>query len=333
MNYPENKKEISPAESAKEIEFAENFGNAAREMYSTENPNPGRVGCFTNETIRQMANSVNLPGDSVMNHLFDCSECFRDYRQALMLAKQTIEEENIFGWWNPFKLSPAKTALAGLGLVLLIGLTTLFSFWIFREKPSTELAQKTEVSNEFPTFSDSGIPRDSDKTINNQAAKNDTTERTSSPENQANLTSQTQSNKPEINREDNNSPVKKRREPEKNKSEKTNVDSLNLVLSASNVLRNTTGSNEKSVESNELVLPARKVNLNIKLPNNFSNGLYKFRIVDAFGNDLLEQKRLVKNRKLLLTNLNLQNLENRANKLCLQKQDETPDCFDIKIAR
>ena len=312
MNYLNDKKEASADESAKEIEFAENFTNAAREMYSTGNANSGRVGCFSSEAIVKMTNSAKLPDETVMNHLFECSECFRDYRQALQSAKNPVAAEAKSGWRNLFNLKPLRIGLVGAVFVLLVGLM-FFSFWIVRKNQPVELAKNIEISE--------------------TSANNETIKPPDSTEKQNSLNSQTQSNQPEIDRKEDNAPAKKRQSSENLKPETSAAKSVNLFLSAGNVLRNAANSQDDGVENNKTVLPADKVNLNVELPRNFSNGLYRLKIVDAFGKVLLEQKTLFKNGILLSKNLNLRNLEGRANKLCLQKDDETPDCFDIKIAR
>lgn len=331
MNYPNDKKEASADESAKEIEFAENFTNAAREMYSTGNANPGRVGCFTNENIRQMAHSAKLPDDAVMNHLFDCSECFRAYRQAVQSAKNPAAAVAKSGWRNLFDLSSARIGFAGAGLALIVGLM-MFSLWVFQAKSPNELTKNIEVSNDSANFPKPGIPPNVGNAISNGAVVNDPVEPSDLSEQPVNRTSRNQSDKPEINRKDDSSPPKIRQSGENAKPEMSGANSVNLELSAGNILRNAVNSAADTSENNRILLPARKVNLNIKLPNSYGNGRYRLRIVDAFGDILLEQKPALKNRVLFLTNLNLQGLETRASKLCLQKNDETPDCFDIKIA-
>lgn len=312
MNYADDKKEIPVDQAARESEFAENFTNAAREIYSTENRNPERAGCFSDEAILKMANSVKLPDESLINHLFDCSECFRQYRQSLESAKNPGVAAAQSGWRNIFDFSPLKIALVGAGLVLLIG---FFSFRLFREKQSIELVKNPEVTNEAATSDNFIVPPDE----NNRTSGKDG-EQPNDLKKRANTTAQKLPPKLEIKRPDNDNL------PDE-------IAALNLVLGDNNTLRNAVNSSEKNIESGKLLLPARKVNLNIKLPKDFSGGRYEFRIIDAFGNTLLEQKTSLKNRRLLVMNLNLQTLENRANKLCLQKNDEMPDCFDIKVVK
>ena len=319
MNYANDKKEIPADQPTREDAFAENFTSAARAMYAADHPNPERAGCFTNEVVRQMAHSANLPDDSIMNHLFDCSECFREYHRALKSAKNPIEAEVKSGWRKIFNLPPLRTAFVGVGLVLLIGLMFL-SFRLWRENQSAELVKHIETADEATNFDYSGILPNETGSANNQTAKNDVDGQTEMPEKRATLNSPKPPQKTEIRRQE-------------ERDLRNEIASLNLVLSENNILRNTVNSSEKNGGDGKLLLPARKVTLNIKLPNDFSVGRYNLRFIDAFGNVLLEQTTAVKKGGLSIKNLNLKNLENRAGKVCLQKNGEIPDCFDIKITK
>lgn len=311
MSISNDKKNTSADDTAREIGFAENFTNAARETYLNEHKNPGRVGCFTGEAIRRTANSGKLPDDSLMNHLFDCSECFREYRRALLISRETSSAEKSV--WSDFfaKARAAKLIFAGACSVLLIGLIFL-SLWIFREDKLPELARNIEISNE---------PR------NIKQSETKTDENIGSAEN--NL-ARMNSEKPEnIRRTDNSSTKNQPRKIENNQRRQARAESVTLILSGNNVLRNAVNSNE----TGKIILPARKIDLNIELSEGFSDGLYKLKIVDAFGGSLLEKNSTVKKRKLSLPNLDLKNLGKRAYKICLQSGGEMPECFDIKIGK
>lgn len=314
MSLPENEKNNFNDKSAEENGFAENFVGAVREMYESENPNPNRSGCFSNEFFTRTANSAKLPDDAAMNHFFECSECFRQYRQALSGAKKTVETERKSAWQGALNFQPFKLALAGAGFVLLVGMI-IFAFWTAREKPADELAKNIETTNEPKPFetSENRISMPQNQTVQNVPPPNSPTETT----------------EPSINRKSNDNPPKNRQTIENTKTPDDKTATLSLILGANNILRDAANPNA----SRELVLPARRVSLNIKLPAGFSDGRYTIRLTDGFDKTLLQQSATAKNNSLSAVNLDLRNLKNQADKLCMQKSGEIPDCFDIKIAK
>ena len=305
-------------------DFAGNFVNAAGEMYAEENPNPARAGCFSDLVIRQMAISAKLPDDSVMNHLFECSDCFREYRRALAAARQ-INLESKRSWRELVKVYTAKMAFAGLSLALLAALI-LFTYLGIREKESDEIVKTTGTSNVAPPFDNSLNAPPEKKTENNQAEQD------------------LKDTMPDI--RSSRSPEKQkpgqttdypRNAAEKNKTQKSQNNSLpkdvalNLVLNDAGVLRNAAG--QQASQNSPLALPAANVRLNIQLPGGFSDGRYKITIVDAFGQSLTGQDAVMNNGRLVAESLNLRNLKARASKLCLQRNAEIPDCFNIEVVR
>jgi hypothetical protein len=204
-------------------------------------------------------------------------------------------------------------------LVLLVGLMFL-SLRHLRQNQSTDLVKNIETANETTNFDHSGILQNETKSANNQTADNDIEGQPDMPEKRANLNSQKPPQKREIKRQE-------------ERDLKNEIASLNLVLSENNTLRNTTNSSDTNIGDNKLILPSRTIDLNVKLPNSFQIGRYNLRFIDTFGNVLLEQKTAVKKGRLSIKSLNLHNLENRASKLCLQKNGEIPDCFDIQVNR
>lgn len=92
-------------ESWNEEENAELLG-LARQHFSTAFPNPKRSGCPPRARLLTQARSGALPDEELRAHLFNCSECFEEYRAA-----KTAPHAQTAGparWWRlrAGKISP-----------------------------------------------------------------------------------------------------------------------------------------------------------------------------------------------------------------------------------
>jgi hypothetical protein len=58
--------------------------DAAVDYFSTAFPNPTREGCPDRERLRQSAMSADVVTGDIRTHLFQCSECFTEFRSARM---------------------------------------------------------------------------------------------------------------------------------------------------------------------------------------------------------------------------------------------------------
>lgn len=317
MDLTNKKAATSNDESAEDFEFAENFINTAREMYADANSNPPREGCFPAIEIRQMAISTKLPDDAVMEHLFDCSECFREYRRALAAAKD-LNLENKKNWRDLFKVRTAKLAFAGFSFAL-IAAFLLFAYFALRERNTNDLAKNIESPNIAAPLENSQVQPAEKKTEADGAERN----LNASPSNN-------QSNRQQSNLRNNEAVNSSKNKTENQKSPSADEVALDLILSDDSTLRNSNAN--RTNEKDAPVLPARRLRLNIKVSPNYADGNYKITIVDAFNKPLSQQNAAIKN-GVLAASLDLKNLEKRANKLCLQKNDAMPDCFNIKIVK
>ncbi len=64
----------------------------SQKHHSTNLPNPERLNCPPQRTLRALIESGKLPDDELRSHLYSCSECFRDYRATLTRHKGQVEE-------------------------------------------------------------------------------------------------------------------------------------------------------------------------------------------------------------------------------------------------
>src|SRR5215468_7685763 len=65
----------------------------ARRFYATGFPNPQRRGCPPPGGIVKLVSRRRAPSQDLREHLFGCSECFSEYRQALAQC-----QNEVVGW-------------------------------------------------------------------------------------------------------------------------------------------------------------------------------------------------------------------------------------------
>jgi hypothetical protein len=71
---------------------AEELALLARRYYTTRFPNPQRLGCPPPGEIVMVVSRGLAPDQDLREHLFECSECFGEYRQALAQRRTAPEE-------------------------------------------------------------------------------------------------------------------------------------------------------------------------------------------------------------------------------------------------
>jgi hypothetical protein len=91
---------------------AEEIVTLARRYYTTRFPNPQRLGCSPPSEIMRMVSGRRAPDPSLRKHLFECSECFGEYRLALAQCRPAPDE---IAWWKRlvsiFTLKHSATAV------------------------------------------------------------------------------------------------------------------------------------------------------------------------------------------------------------------------------
>jgi hypothetical protein len=83
--------------------------------YATRFPNPQRRGCPTPGEIIKVVSERQAPDEALREHLFECSECFGEYRQALAQCRPAPNEaacRKQLLLISALKLSATATALA-----------------------------------------------------------------------------------------------------------------------------------------------------------------------------------------------------------------------------
>src|SRR5262245_31188161 len=103
---------------------AEELASLARRYYAARFPNPQRLGCPPAVEIIQVVMSRQAPDEDLREHLFECSECFGDYRQALAQNRPGPAEA---AWWKRLVLIVAskRSAMALASVILILSSLSL----------------------------------------------------------------------------------------------------------------------------------------------------------------------------------------------------------------
>src|SRR5262245_12853694 len=130
---------------------ADDLASIARRYYATRFPNPQRLGCPAPGEIIKVVRSGQAPDQALREHLFECSECFGEYRQELAQCRPAPDD---VAWRKRLILifTSKRSALA-LAPVILI-LSSLFIVRLVWRKPALDAGQ---IERSTPADAQSGV--------------------------------------------------------------------------------------------------------------------------------------------------------------------------------
>jgi hypothetical protein len=288
----------------KQIRSPEDLRVFAQEYYSKDFSNPEREGCPGRGTIKSLVRSETLPDDNVRQHLFSCSDCFMEYREA-MAAYKGAPYLHPTSWWktllSDFKLNPTW-ALAAAAFFILITALGILSYKPNKDSLLLPSAQNIPEQKTLPSNANSSQPSG----INTGENITATAKRLpSSPR-----------PKPQ------SQPLSRRSQALIARVAIT-IDLREDVMRAAEEAQN---SGEKIIE-----LPAARTSLLFNLPEGSDKGLYEVRIVDPFGKTLKSSRAMSPDGKILRVLLDLRGLAKARYRLCVSRTNEAPDCHQVVI--
>lgn len=290
-------------------DFAEDLIKCGRTLYSTS-PVTNKSSCFTKSELIQIINLGNLPDEPILSHLFICSDCFNIYQDELS-KYQKLKSTPLREKWFMFFTKKLQWQFACL-LLVLIGLVALLAIFYNRRETSLDIAENQSERHQ------SIYPHKNN--IENRQVE--TTTSTDDFKRQPNLNPNiTENNKSK------NVQMPNNQSNNKKESKLEMPPNIDFELKEDSILR----SDRIAKRTDSLILPDKNINLSIKLPNYYENGIYNFSILDVETNVLLTKKVNVNKANLLIKTLDLRKLKKSASKFCLQKEGDIPDCFSIQI--
>ena len=289
----------------------------ARRHYATGFPNPQRRGCPPSGEIVKVVGRGRAPNQSLLTHLFKCSECFGEYRHAL------AQYRNEVGGGKRLVYISTLTRGSAVAVVLL---SLFFGGRELLRKPAPD-AGAGQIAH--PTASDARIGAAPVTTLNQIAPRR--------PAGIAAL------------------PVKRRATDRASRSSALPGQiTVNLDLDDYQVLRElqeekppsgdekapgkedekpTGGWGESSRGESIILLPATHARLVLRLPETGVAGDYTVSLVDAFDQVLLSRRAVSHDGVKLRAPLDLRQVIPEKYRLRLSREGEAPAYYDVIVGK
>jgi hypothetical protein len=289
--------------SGKSVTDSELLVKYARAYFSTDFTNPSRLDCPSADALARGIRSAELPGDELRAHLLGCSECFSSYQNlrelsesAALVSSHPSWLERLVAAWNP-----RRPAIAISLLVCVVVAAGLLLWRSGVRDAGSDSARNTSAPPASSSSSRTDGPADS-STANSPA--------------------------PEI------SPTRPgEREPEQSAGRPSReVIARNVVridLREQGLLR---GDDETGVESSQR-LAAKRNRFFVTLPANSPKGVYRVKMLDAYGHELMSKQAVSRLGKTLTIELDMRALPANKYRLCISLPEEAPDCYPLTVVR
>jgi hypothetical protein len=274
----------------------------AQEYFSADFPNPERRDCPTPGTINATVRSGELPGEELRAHLFACSACFCEFREAMALYRSGVAVD-IPSWWS--KVAAAwrhipRPALAGAACLVVLLLAGVF-VWREHTKDARLIRNEAVPAALLSEASSQSRP---EQAANSEAAPTPAAVMPpSSP-----------------------SPAQARQRALPDLVAQTVV---RIDLEDYTVLRDTrdVGSEREKV----ITLHRERARLLLRLPERSPQGRYKVSLVDSYGHSVIAKTRSSRDGKTLRTTLDLRGLTERRYRLSIARAGEAPGYYPVVI--
>jgi hypothetical protein len=302
---------------------AEELASLARRYYAARFPNPQRLGCPPPGEIIKVVMSCQAPGEALREHLFECSECFGEYRQALAQSKPAPDEAA----WKKllvliFASKRSATALTPV-ILILSSLSLIFiGMWFLRNFAP----EAGKIASSTPSDARAGGP--GEPPVNPTAVAIATIP------------------KPTGNGRANAGSWKLLGIPAPG-AETIEVDLDNHQVFLRSQMESLTPASEEtsgregaksSVEPDEappgeqvISLPATRASLVLRLPETGVPGKYTVSLINAFGQSLLSKSAFSPDGAKLQVTLDLRRVSQKRCRLRLWRNGEAPAFYDVII--
>ncbi|MGE3435314.1 MAG: hypothetical protein AB7O81_06625 [Blastocatellales bacterium] len=301
----------------------------ARRHYATGFPNPQRRGCPPPGEIVKVAGRGRAPDQSLLAHMFECSECFGEYRQALARYRDEVAVAPGAEWKRIASILTSRPVSAALILLLFF-----FGAGLILRKLAPDI-QKGRIAHSTPfdaqADAQAGVPGEADVgTPPNQNAAPESAEITQPPT---------------------------RRSAAGRASRASALPELFTVvvdLDEHRVLRGSqeeksSGADEKATgkddekaaggldtkPAEEKVIPLRaaRTRLVLRLPETAAAGNYTVSLVDPFDFVLLSRRAVSRDGVKLQVILDLRRVTPEKYRLRLSREGEAPAYYDVIIKK
>lgn len=301
---------------------AEELASLARRYYAARFPNPQRLGCPPPGEIINIVRSRHAPDETLLDHLFECSECFGEYRQALAECRAAAGEVA----WTVRLLSflTSKRSAITMAPVILILLSLFIIPRLVWRAPASETLQ---IADSTSTYARAGVAGES---VSPPVAAIAIATIPKLTGNGRGVTwawksSGISSSRAEIIDVDlDNYQVFRRSQKEGLTS--ASQESSGIVGAISSGALDEASPGEKVIS-----LPSTRASLILQLPETGAPGKYKVSLIDAFGKSLLSSAAYSHDGVKLQVALDLRRISLKKYRLRLWRNGEAPAFYDVII--
>jgi len=301
---------------------AEELASLARRYYAARFPNPQRFGCPSAGEIVRVVRGRQIPDEALRKHLFKCSECFGEYRQALAQSRLAADEvalrkwlASIFAWKrSATALTPVILILSSLSLIF-IGILILRNSipeagQTARSTPSDVRAGGPGESTSNPApIAIAAIP----KSTGNGRAIAGSWKLLGIPAPRVET----------IDVDLDNYQVFRRSQMERHASESEELSGREDAKSAGEA---------DEAPPKVISLPATRARLVLRLPETAVPGKYNVSLINAFGQSLLSNSAFSPDGVKLQVTLDLRRVSPKKYRLRLWRNSEAPAFYDVIIS-
>jgi hypothetical protein len=314
-------------ESEIKILDADELASIARQYYATRFPNPQRIGCPPPGKIIKVVSRRRVPDQALREHLFECSECFGEYRQALAQCRQAPVK---ITWWERLVqiVSSNLSATAIAAVILILSSLVLIDRLIWR-RPALD-AGNEPVAGSIPSNAKTvgaGEPSPSQTAIPLIAANE----------------------KPQIEGRAMDKALRSSSilKPRGAGAETIDVDLDNYLVFRRGAGGKSTAVNEESPgkegakppgapdeappEEKIISLPSTRASLVLRLPETAAPGKYNVSLINAFGRALLTNSAFSPDGAKLRVTLDLRRVPRKKYRLRLWRNGEAPAFYDVIV--
>jgi hypothetical protein len=301
---------------------AEELASLARRYYAARFPNPQRLGCPPPGDIINIVRSRHAPDETLLEHLFKCSECFGEYRQAL--AECRLAPDEVAWTMRLLSFLTSKLLATTMAPVILI-LLSLFiiprSVWRKPASDTLQIAHSTSpdaragVAGELasPPPAAVAIATIPNLTGNSRAVT------------WAWKSSGISTPRAEIIDVDlDNYQVFRR-------SQREGLISASRELSGRGGAKSSAEPDEAPLGEKVISLPSTRASLVLQLPETGAPGKYNVSLIDAFGQPLLSSAAFSSDGVKLQVTLDLRRVPLKKYRLRLWRNGEAPAFYDVII--
>jgi hypothetical protein len=301
---------------------AEELASLARRYYSARFPNPQRLGCPPTGEILKVVRQRQIPDQAMREHLFECSECFGEYRQSLEQHRPPAPDENSWGdrlaWIrNQMRLVGTWKLSAAAASVVLILSSLIILIW---PKPAPEAAKEAGAISSSPDAQaqarTGGGSTNGAGSASNQIADGGIA---GIQKPQGDALAMVGALRPANNY------------ARGLKTIDVDLDNYHAFRQSPRE-RGTDVSKDQPYRGGQVVsLPATHAMVVLRLPESGAPGRYQISLIDPFGKSLLSTSASSPDGAILRVPLNLRRMSNKKCRLRLSRDGEAPAFYDVII--